>query len=77
MYELIRGHGRTDIYLFYATITGDFTRVVGYWILEEEWAKAIEVISRQVGIRTPYLPGFSDGLPCRPIWKCTIDMHLS
>ena len=54
VYELIRGHGRNDIYIFYATIVGDFTRVVEHWILEEEWAKAIDVISRQVGI-SPYL----------------------
>jgi hypothetical protein len=36
------------MYLFYATITGDYQRVVEHWILEEEWLKAIDVISRQV-----------------------------
>jgi hypothetical protein len=54
VYELIRGHGRNDIYLFYATTVGDFTRVVEHWILEEEWAKAIDIISRQVGL-SPHL----------------------
>src|SRR5271170_2145842 len=39
VYELIRGHGRTDMYLFYATVIGDFERVVEHWILEEEWIK--------------------------------------
>jgi hypothetical protein len=47
-YELIRGHGRTDMYLFFATVIGDFERVVEHWILEEEWVKAIDVISGQV-----------------------------
>lgn len=48
IYELIQGHGRTDMYLFYATTIGDHECVVEHWILEEEWVKAIEVISRQV-----------------------------
>jgi hypothetical protein len=37
--------------LFYATAIGDFERVIEHWILEEEWVKAIEVISRQVSLR--------------------------
>lgn len=48
VYDLIQGHGRTDMYLFYAMTIGDYQRVVEHWILEEEWLKAIEVISRQV-----------------------------
>ena len=48
VYELIQGHGRTDMYLFYATTIGDFERVIEHWILEEEWVKAIDIISRQV-----------------------------
>ena len=48
IYELIQSHGRTDIYLFYATIVGDFQRVIEHWILEEDWLKALEIISRQV-----------------------------
>ncbi len=47
MYELIQGHGRTDMYLHYATVVGDFERVVEHWIMEEEWTKAIDVITRQ------------------------------
>jgi len=53
VYDLIQGHGRTDMYLYYATSVGDFERVIEHWIIEEEWIKAIEVISRQVC-------GFSD-----------------
>jgi hypothetical protein len=48
MYELIQGHGRTDLFLYYATTIGDSERVVEHWILEEEWSKAIDIIIRQV-----------------------------
>lgn len=48
VYELIQGHGRTDMYLYYATVIADFERVIEHWILEEEWLKAIDVINRQV-----------------------------
>ncbi|TRM66423.1 Pep3/Vps18/deep orange family-domain-containing protein [Schizophyllum amplum] len=54
VYELIQGHGRTDMYLFYATSIGDFERVVQHWTLEEEWAKAIDVISRQPSLELYY-----------------------
>ena len=50
MYELIQGHGRTDLLLHYATTIGDFERVVEHWILEEEWSKAIDIINRQVSV---------------------------
>lgn len=50
MYELIQGHGRTDLFLYYATTIGDFERVVEHWILEEEWSKVIDVINRQVNV---------------------------
>ena len=35
------------MYLHYATVIGDFDRVIEHWILEEEWTKAIDVINRQ------------------------------
>ncbi|KAJ3516463.1 hypothetical protein NLJ89_g1114 [Agrocybe chaxingu] len=54
VYDLIQGHGRTDMYLFYATTIGDFQRVVEHWVLEEQWTKAIEVISRQSDVELYY-----------------------
>ena len=36
------------MYLHYASVIGDYERVIEHWILEEEWAKAIEAIDRQV-----------------------------
>jgi hypothetical protein len=53
VYELIQGHGRTDMYLHYATVVGDLDRVIEHWVLEEEWNKAIDVIARQVSICWP------------------------
>ncbi|KAJ8083844.1 tethering complex subunit [Marasmius tenuissimus] len=53
-YELIQGHGRTDMYLHYATIIGDSERVIEHWIMEEEWSKAIEVLNRQSDIELYY-----------------------
>ncbi|RDX50413.1 hypothetical protein OH76DRAFT_1402447 [Lentinus brumalis] len=54
VYELIQGHGRTDMYLHYATVVGDFERVVEHWIMEEEWTKAIDVITRQSNLELYY-----------------------
>ncbi len=36
------------MYLHYATVIGDYERVVDHWVMEEEWTKAIDVINRQV-----------------------------
>jgi len=47
-YELIQNHGRTDVYLHYATVISDFQRVIEHWIMEEEWIKALDVLVRQV-----------------------------
>ncbi|OJA16138.1 hypothetical protein AZE42_00083 [Rhizopogon vesiculosus] len=47
VYELIQGHGRTDMYLHYATAIGDCERVIEHWILEERWTKAIDVLNGQ------------------------------
>jgi hypothetical protein len=48
VYELIQSHGRTDLYLFYANLERDFGKVAEYWVTEERWVKAIDVINRQV-----------------------------
>ncbi|TEB39011.1 DigA protein [Coprinellus micaceus] len=54
VYELVQGHGRTDMYLHYATVIGDHRKVAEHWVLEEEWLKAIEVISRQSDLELYY-----------------------
>ncbi|KAJ3040940.1 hypothetical protein HDV00_010151 [Rhizophlyctis rosea] len=52
-YGLIASHGRTEELLFYAELVGDWDRVVGHWVGEREWGRAIEVISRQSSL-DPY-----------------------
>ncbi|KAI0375319.1 hypothetical protein BV20DRAFT_1032567 [Pilatotrama ljubarskyi] len=54
VYELIQGHGRTDMYLHYAMVIGDYERVVEHWVMEEEWTKAIDVINRQSNLELYY-----------------------
>lgn len=48
VYELILSHGRTDVLLHYATIVGDFQRVVEHYVMNEEWVKAVDQLNRQV-----------------------------
>ncbi|KZO98438.1 hypothetical protein CALVIDRAFT_46257 [Calocera viscosa TUFC12733] len=49
-YELILSHGRADVFLHYAALVGDWERVLDYWVLEEEWEKALGVLSRQMDL---------------------------
>ncbi|KAG2023080.1 DigA protein [Coprinopsis cinerea AmutBmut pab1-1] len=73
VYELIQSHGRTDMYLYYANLIGDYQRVVEHWILDEEWLKAIEVISRQTDLELYYRYG---SILIRQAPKETIDAWL-
>lgn len=52
MYELIQSHGRTDLYLFYAKLNKDHSKVVEHWVTEERWVKAIDVLNRQASRTT-------------------------
>ncbi|KZT41330.1 hypothetical protein SISSUDRAFT_1042912 [Sistotremastrum suecicum HHB10207 ss-3] len=54
VYELIQGHGRTDVFLDFATIVGDHERVVEHWVLEEKWLQAIDVLNRQNNLELYY-----------------------
>ncbi|KAJ1311737.1 hypothetical protein OPQ81_010207 [Rhizoctonia solani] len=53
-YDLIRGHGRTDVFLNFANVTGDFERIIEHWVSEEEWVKAIDVLHRQPDLELYY-----------------------
>ncbi|CAE6425800.1 unnamed protein product [Rhizoctonia solani] len=53
-YNLIRGHGRTDVFLNFASVTGDFERIIEHWVSEEEWVKAIDVLHRQPDLELYY-----------------------
>ncbi|ODN76696.1 hypothetical protein L202_05330 [Cryptococcus amylolentus CBS 6039] len=54
VYELIESHGRTDLYLFYANLEKDHGQIVEYYVTEEKWLKAIDVLSRQTSIDLYY-----------------------
>lgn len=54
VYELIQSHGRTDFYLHYAGIIGDNDRIAEHWLLEEEYAKVIDVLNRQADLELYY-----------------------
>ncbi|EKM61206.1 uncharacterized protein PHACADRAFT_247665 [Phanerochaete carnosa HHB-10118-sp] len=73
VYELIQGHGRTDFYLHYATVIGDYTRVIEHWIMEEEWLKAIDALNRQpdLGLYYRFAPTLMRQVP-----KETVDSWL-
>ncbi|TDL28590.1 DigA protein [Rickenella mellea] len=73
VYELIQSHGRTEVYLHFATVIGDFERVVEHWILEEEWLKAIDVLNRQTNLELYYR--FGPVLMCQAP-KETVDSWL-
>lgn len=73
IYELIQNHGRTDIYLHYAGIVGDWGRIAEHWILEEEWTKAIDVLNRQHDLELYYR--FAPVL-MRQVPKETVDCWL-
>ncbi|KAG6862426.1 hypothetical protein C0995_011866 [Termitomyces sp. Mi166 len=72
-YELIQSHGRTDMYLYYANAISDYGRVLEHWILEENWLKAIEVISRQSDLELYYRFG---PVLMRRVPKETVDSWL-
>ncbi|KIJ45146.1 hypothetical protein M422DRAFT_251339 [Sphaerobolus stellatus SS14] len=54
MYDLILSHGRTDMYLHFAIVVGDFERVIEHWVLEQEWLKAIDTLNRQNNLELYY-----------------------
>ncbi|KAI8344695.1 Pep3/Vps18/deep orange family-domain-containing protein [Chlamydoabsidia padenii] len=53
-FSLLSRHGRNDILLFYASLNGDYNQVINYWIMEKNWKKALEVISKQNNTETFY-----------------------
>ncbi|KAJ3790853.1 Pep3/Vps18/deep orange family-domain-containing protein [Lentinula aff. detonsa] len=72
-YELIQGHGRTDMYIHYATVIGDFERVIEHWIMEEEWSQAIDALNRQSDLELYYRFG---AVLLRQAPKETVDSWL-
>ena len=46
-YSLLTKHGRSDVLLHFATVIGDYDRIIRFHVQEEAWAKAIDAINRQ------------------------------
>ncbi|KAI9491455.1 Pep3/Vps18/deep orange family-domain-containing protein [Zychaea mexicana] len=53
-YKLISSHGRSNELLYYASLIGDCDRVISHWIVQREWQKALDVLTRQVAAETFY-----------------------
>lgn len=47
VFELIASHGRSEMLLHYATVVGDYERIVAHWIGEEDWQAALLALARQ------------------------------
>ncbi|KAJ2780718.1 tethering complex subunit [Coemansia javaensis] len=43
-YRLAESHGQRDFWLHYASLRGDYDRIVEYWVEREEYRRAIEIL---------------------------------
>ncbi|KAI7896992.1 Pep3/Vps18/deep orange family-domain-containing protein [Mucor mucedo] len=46
-YKLIASQGRNDEFLFFASLIGDYDKVISHWITEKNWSKALTVLSKE------------------------------
>ncbi|KAI7872143.1 Pep3/Vps18/deep orange family-domain-containing protein [Spinellus fusiger] len=53
-YKLIASHGRSSELLYYASLIGDYDRVISHWVIEKNWVEALEVLSKQANPDTFY-----------------------
>ncbi|CAG8481720.1 2636_t:CDS:10 [Diversispora eburnea] len=49
-YNLIASHGRMEELLFYATLIGDYDKVISHWIQERNYKQALDVLSKQTSV---------------------------
>lgn len=54
VYEIISSHGRRAELLYYATSIGDTEYVVGYWIRNEAWTDALQVLLKENEVSLVY-----------------------
>ncbi|GAB5585428.1 tethering complex subunit [Umbelopsis nana] len=64
-YKLIASHGRSSAMLYYADLIGDYDRVISHWIIEQNWAKALEVLGKQANpdVFYKYSPALMENSP--------------
>ncbi|CAH1764493.1 4854_t:CDS:10 [Entrophospora sp. SA101] len=53
-YNLIASHGRVKELLFYATLIGDYEKVISHWIYESDYKQALDVLSKEASNDTFY-----------------------
>ncbi|ETS64390.1 hypothetical protein PaG_01243 [Moesziomyces aphidis] len=53
-FDLIKKHGRSDVYLQFASVIGDHERIVRHHVQERQWTKAIDAINRQDSLELYY-----------------------
>lgn len=75
VFDLIASHGRTDLLLHYASIIGDYSRIVAYWIQEEDWQAALLALARQVNdmLQPPCVQAADYVYSFRTTFRYTID----
>ncbi|SPO29951.1 related to DigA protein [Ustilago trichophora] len=53
-FDLIKKHGRSDVYLHFASVIGDHDRIVRHHIQAKQWTKAIDAINKQDSLQLYY-----------------------
>lgn len=53
-FDLIKKHGRADVYLHFASVIGDHERIVRHHVQAKEWTKAIDAINKQESLQLYY-----------------------
>lgn len=53
-FDLTKKHGRSDVYLHFASVTGDHERIVRHHIQAKQWTKAIDAINEQDSLELYY-----------------------
>ncbi len=53
-FDLIKKHGRSDVYLHFASVIGDHDRIVRHHAQAKQWTKAIDAINKQDSLELYY-----------------------
>ena len=54
VFDLLASHGREDIFLSFCSIVGAHERLLDYYLGEEAWSKAVDVLNRQDSLELYY-----------------------
>ncbi|BGP12644.1 hypothetical protein JCM10213_008782 [Rhodosporidiobolus nylandii] len=53
-FDLLARHGRDELTLFYASLVGDYGRIVQYHVAAQEWTKALRALNKQEDLELYY-----------------------